>query len=199
MSKLCKKCGQVKSLSKFANCKSKVDGKYLYCKECVNKYKRILYATNADYREKTKKSACTYNRDRYSSDPEYRAKRKTISDKHRRSRYITVEGRAQAILKGAMQRDPCCTVTFDHIITGIKKGVCPVTGIQFDLTDKHQRMSGRYRNPYSPSIDRINPKLGYTNENTRIVITQYNIMKGDLTDYELFFICLQVITRNGNA
>ena len=35
----------------------------------------------------------------------------------------------------------------------------------------------------------VSHSLGYTKENTRIVIWQYNLMKGELTDSELLDIC----------
>jgi hypothetical protein len=74
--------------------------------------------------------------------------------------------------------------------------VCPVTGIAFDLTNGHQLISGRAKNPYAPSLDRIEPKGSYSPENTRVVIWQYNMMKGELSDREIEYICA-LVAANG--
>ena len=78
----------------------------------------------------------------------------------------------------------------------MQRGYCMVTGIAFDFTDEHQVQTGRHRNPYSPSLDRIDPRSGYTDENSQIVITQYNLMKGELTDAEILQLCRMIAARN---
>lgn len=193
--KFCTKCKTDKPLDDFANCRTKRDGKFIHCKNCVNEYRRGLYVSNVAYRENTKAKTRQYYKEHYATDVDFTERRRSEGRKARRIRYATIPGRAWAIHSAAKKRDPNCTMTLEHVVSGIEAGFCPVTGIKFDLTDEHQKMSGRYRNPYSPSVDRIDPRLGYTNENTRIVITQYNIMKNDLADYELLFICQQVVRR----
>jgi len=37
-------------------------------------------------------------------------------------------------------------------------------------------------NPYAPSIDRIDPSLGYVPDNCRIVCQRYNLWKGQAAD-----------------
>lgn len=53
-------------------------------------------------------------------------------------------------------------------------GFCSVTGIQFS--------SAKSGNATSGSIDRINPKEGYTEENCRFVLFSFNSIKGTGTD-----------------
>lgn len=55
------------------------------------------------------------------------------------------------------------------------KGRCALTGIPFDLT--HSGEAG-LPNKHAPSIDRIEPSLGYTKGNIRLVIFQMNMALG---------------------
>lgn len=106
-------------------------------------------------------------------------------------RYGDVRGRAQHLLHRARSSKDGCTLTVEDVIRGIEHGACPVTGIPFDL----RKASRHSRNPFAPSLDRVNPKLGYTPENTRVVIWQYNAMKGELSDSEVAYICEMVIAN----
>jgi hypothetical protein len=55
------------------------------------------------------------------------------------------------------------------------KGACEVTGYPLDLTP----LASRYeRRPNSPSLDRINPKNGYTMDNVRVVCLAVNMAMG---------------------
>lgn len=134
-----------------------------------------------------------YMSDRWRNNPEHRAKGKVRSEKN----YSDVGSRAKILLNHAFKRRPQgFTLTLEHVENGIRAGTCPVMGIAFDLSNQHQKSFGRFRNPYSPSIDRIDSKLPYTNENCRVVITQYNIMKGELSDAEMFYLCRLIASRH---
>jgi hypothetical protein len=67
---------------------------------------------------------------------------------------------------------------------------CPVLGIQL-------RISNRPRDPYSPSVDRIDSRKGYTKDNIVIVSNRVNALKGDATVEELVKIAAfyQGLTR----
>lgn len=56
--------------------------------------------------------------------------------------------------------------------------VCAVTGQPFVVTDKG-------KGPLTPSFDRIDPKLGYTPENTRLVACWYNHAKLNWPDEDI--------------
>lgn len=169
--KICPNCKIEKAFSEFAPDKTKRHGVSHTCKLCFRDYMSERWRTN----------------------PDHRAKGKARS----RRNYEEPESRAKFMIANARKRRPDgFSLTFEHVVAGIKAGFCPITGIKFDLTDAHERATGRSRNPYSPSLDRIDSRLGYTDENSRIVSTQYNIMKGELSDSEMFYLCRLIATRN---
>jgi len=69
-------------------------------------------------------------------------------------------------------------ITIDWIFEKLKIGLCEYSGMKFsfDKTGEPKLMS--------PSIDRINPSLGYTESNCRIVLYPLNLFKNryNLTD-----------------
>ena len=62
---------------------------------------------------------------------------------------------------------------------------CELTGIPFKQAGATGR---RGPDPFSLSIDRINPKAGYTKDNCRLVLWAVNRFKNDLSDSQLFNI-----------
>lgn len=78
--------------------------------------------------------------------------------------------RASALVSSARVRARDKGLTFDLDVTQIQYRIdlcrCELTGIKFDL-------EGGWN---SPSLDRINPDLGYTMDNVRIVLTALNVM-----------------------
>ncbi len=56
-------------------------------------------------------------------------------------------------------------------------GRCEVSGVKFDM----KQTEGRYHNPRSPSIDKINPKKGYVKSNCQVVLHAVNQAKGVMT------------------
>lgn len=59
-----------------------------------------------------------------------------------------------------------------------QQGRCALTGFPMQL-------SGEKRNPWTVSIDRITPELGYVPDNCQMVCYKANEMKADLNDAEL--------------
>ena len=57
-------------------------------------------------------------------------------------------------------------------------GKCEITGLPFSM----ELGSKNKRNPYRPSVDRINSKKGYVKGNIQIVLAIVNTMKMDYTD-----------------
>jgi hypothetical protein len=188
--KTCSECCQTLPLSSFYGQRLGA-GKIKYhnlCKDCQKAYMRKKYAEDEKYKEKRKI--------RYKNRTEDQ-KRQSLE----RSAlfYQSISGRAKTLLSSAKRRssnfEESFDIDFDHIFEKLNKGTCEVTGIPFDFS----KPSTSSKNPYAPSIDRIDPKIGYTKANTRIVIWQYNLMKGELYDEEILNLCRLIVERNDNV
>jgi hypothetical protein len=68
-------------------------------------------------------------------------------------------------------------LTIDWLLDEVEKQnfCCALTGIEFFAAHR----SNGAKNPYTPSIDRIDPKRGYTRDNVRIVCFAINTMLMD--------------------
>lgn len=154
------------------------------CKSCVLIRNRELYHENPDYKIKRK-----IRNEKYKQKEDYVEKAAERSAKH----YKSLKGRAMTLFKSGLRRSSNFNEIVDYdylyILDKLKLGVCEVTGIPFDF-DKPKTTC---KNPFSPSIDRINPNLGYCKSNVRIVIWQFNLMKGEMTDADLFKLCRRIL------
>lgn len=81
-------------------------------------------------------------------------------------------------LVAAAKKRAHCTLDSRVIAASIKAGVCEITGLRFILTPGKP-------GPWSPSLDRIDGKFGYTPENTRVVVWLYNCAKNEFTDADV--------------
>ena len=86
--------------------------------------------------------------------------------------------RAYDMWKGAKERAARKGLEFSlsrkFVESRVLYGFCEVTGLQFDLQLKNKRMGS-----LSPSLDRKDPNLGYTEANTQVVCWLYNRAKAD--------------------
>lgn len=73
------------------------------------------------------------------------------------------------------------TLTIDDILPIVKAGKCQLTGLMFDFKPSEKT----FRNPYAPSLDRIDSHKGYTKDNVRVVLTAVNEALGEHTDEEI--------------
>jgi len=84
-------------------------------------------------------------------------------------------------------------IEFDIDYEWLKNNVpdkCPKCGIDFGY-DMRIKM-----NPFAPSIDRIDPKKGYTKDNCQIVSWIYNCGKNSYEEKDLYIICRAFLERN---
>lgn len=99
--------------------------------------------------------------------------------------YSSLKGRAKTLLASANRRSSEYGEDFDltesWFIDKFKVGKCELTGIDFDLN----KPIGTSKNPYSPSIDRIDSNKGYTKANCRVVLWQVNLALGEMSDSEI--------------
>lgn len=100
----------------------------------------------------------------------------------RRSESVApVANRLRETMRGAMnrarRRGMEFTIDEDWCVSRLmQQGKrCALTGIEFSVAGKGMRG----RDPFCPSLDRIDCRQGYTPENTRIIILAMNIMLSD--------------------
>lgn len=100
-------------------------------------------------------------------------KEKQASDPwHRAGRLLTwVRARAG---KRALEFD----LTHEWLAGRLEKAVCEVTGIPLELA----KPPGSRFHPWAPSVDRIDCKRGYTQDNCRVVCWIYNMAKSEWSD-----------------
>jgi hypothetical protein len=108
--------------------------------------------------------------------------------------YSTPKNRAKRLLRLAEQRARKQGITFDLSIDDIESrlrvGVCEATGIRFEMGSELSHRA----HPFGPSIDRIEPKKGYTADNVRLVVFIHNVARGDWGD-EYLNKYIQVMAR----
>lgn len=86
----------------------------------------------------------------------------------------TNSGKASQLLGSAKSRAKRkhieISITKEWILEKLNTGICELSGLAFDLST-----TGRInRNPFSPSIDRIDCSKGYTPSNCRVILLSMN-------------------------
>jgi hypothetical protein len=108
--------------------------------------------------------------------------------------FDTHTGRAIRLFHTAKRREPeNFELTVEWISNKIQAGFCEVTGLPFVYRD----LSGRQ--PWVPSLDKLNPDIGYTLENTRVVVWMYNAAKNVYTDEEVLFMAHALIRNKDGS
>jgi hypothetical protein len=70
-------------------------------------------------------------------------------------------------------------LTVDWVEDALRAGTCQATGVPFDMS------LGHVRNLYAPSLDKVDPSGGYTQDNTKVVLYAYNAAKSTASDAEV--------------
>jgi hypothetical protein len=79
----------------------------------------------------------------------------------------------------------------EWIYNKIIEGYCEATGIMFDLTSV-TRLSNHAKNPWVPSIDRIDSSKPYLKNNVQIVVYMYNVCKAEFSHQDVITFCKAV-------
>jgi len=133
--------------------------------------------------EKGKKTRKNYNQsEKYkeiSDEYNHSEQGKTVRKKYRDLWYKTEKGRKYAMWQAAKLRSKKkgleFSITFDDIVL---PETCPLLGLKVVIEEFGSRHD-------SPSIDRKDPKKGYTKENIWIISTRANILKNNASLEEL--------------
>ena len=103
-------------------------------------------------------------------------------DEMRRRRWMHNSDVARRILtrvrSKAKHNNIPCNIELSDIVVPTH---CPVLGLEL----KPNPGKGSGFHPDSPSLDRINPKLGYIKGNVRVISSRANLLKSDATPEEL--------------
>ena len=93
--------------------------------------------------------------------------------------------------RNAKVRGQECTITADDIEALLAPMTCSATGLP--LTLEHE--GGTTRNPWAPSIDRLDNALGYVPGNVRVVCVLYNLARNDFPDEALLTMAKALAAR----
>jgi hypothetical protein len=84
-------------------------------------------------------------------------------------------------------------ITFDEIYPLVLAGACQRTGIEFS---NRSASISKCPRPFAPSIDRIDPRLGYVKGNVQVVLWMYNRCKGVGTDDDVLAMARALVAKN---
>ncbi len=96
----------------------------------------------------------------------------------------------------ANKKDIEFSLSAEFIFKKLKEG-CVKTGLQFTLEDNGSNYSNR--SPTTPSVDKIDSKKGYTEDNVQIVCWAYNVAKQQFSDEEVFQFWQKVMDYHARA
>jgi hypothetical protein len=180
-SRVCRGCSKMKLRNEF-------NGSDRYCLQCHD-------LRDNNKKESRRKGAAKYRKQHPDKIREKNSKiyrRKYYGDSPKQ----ILTYRLQACRKRAKERKLVYNLDIVFLLElyAVQKSKCAVTGIDFDFTfDK--KFSKR---PFSPSVDRINSKFGYTKDNVRLVCSSVNTALSEYGD-EIFDKICQAYIRNKHA
>lgn len=87
-----------------------------------------------------------------------------------------------------------CSLTEQDVEAMLESQVCAVTGIRlyFDRIDSSESL----KNPWAPSLDRIERHLGYVAGNVRVVCWLFNHMRCDYSDEDVLMVARALTEAN---
>lgn len=159
--KTCRWCLISRPISDFVLRRSSANGRYYArseCNHCVadpdSKFRRHRANYNKQYQT-------GFRREVERTTPRHHARR-LLNSAQRRAREKGVPFELNVALRA-------------FVASALQEGVCELTGLPIEPN------AGR-RTPFSPSLDRISPALGYIPGNVRVVCWAVNAMVGDWGD-----------------
>lgn len=198
--KTCSTCGSRKQLAEFPS-------KGRRCNACAAEATRLWYESQTSERRKEiRKRRNAWHQEKLRTDATYRErhlitrrknnKKRWANPEHRekeidriKKKHLTPAGRARLLLTSARMRDRECNLLLADVLPIIEDGTCFRTGFKFDL-ESH---ATHHRNPFSPSLDRIDGTKGYVKGNIQVVCSWYNIAKNEYTDAQMLTFCRAVV------
>lgn len=154
--KLCTKCGKVKSISEFCKDKRAADGLTYWCKDCRNQH----------------------NREYLKANPE-KAKEHNDKWKERRKEYYKRPENAKKLRNSHLKRNFNITVEDYEKMFEDQNGVCAICG-KPEICDRndnlcidHDHVTGKIRGLL---CNKCNRALGYFLDDPKIILSAYNYL-----------------------
>lgn len=180
---------------------------YRYCPKCRKEIAKETYrrnrnkiiSDNKSYYIKNIEKKKKYDKDRRKANHEVFKEQESIRyENYRKSgnAWFISGLRFCAARSRARKKNLDFNLTRDWIFEKLKLPFCEATGLPFNMTDKPP--AGKRFHPFAPSIDRIDPKLGYTTDNCRMVIWIFNQSKSN-TEPSLFDLITSLYHIKNNA
>ena len=170
--KYCTKCKTTLAVSKFQKLTSSKDGRHRWCSLCYNAYRRQR-SYNSKYRPKD------YEKVRRA----WASNRKTVAG---RASYLLRSARVRAINK-----DLDFDLSLDWAIENLEPMLCQATNVPLTFEIPNDQRTGRF----SPSIDRKDFRLGYTQDNCHIVCMMYNQAKSQGTHEDVVAMAKALVNK----
>jgi len=134
---------------------------------------------------------------KYFTKAEQKAAKARKDNKWAQKHYYTESGRGSRLVSTAKARAKVkgreFNLTVEWGVAKIKAGVCELTGLPFDLGSPTGKGSSAGPRPYAPSIDRIDPNIGYTPENSRMILNCVNAFKNIMPDDEMYIVAQALV------
>ena len=92
----------------------------------------------------------------------------------------------------AGKKDVPFDLPMEWFVNRLLHGRCEMTGIRFTIQG---RSEGGWSGMHSPSVDRIDGRGGYTEDNCRLVVWHYNCAKSAYSDDDLLLLAEAIVDR----
>jgi hypothetical protein len=211
ITKICKLCKEELTIDNFWKNPSVKDGYFNKCKKCATKVKDINATKKQQHLEDNLWTCSTCNitlplttdnfhrRNDSATGFQHRCKKCLHKDPARYTRLINKDDLLYYLKDryfGAKNRSIKKNILFDLTVEFLEnlwnnqEGLCAISKIEMT----HSILQGKLRT--NASIDKINPELGYTQDNVQLVCNTVNMMKSDMSMGELINFCTLIINNN---
>lgn len=154
-----------------------------WCDQCRKNYLK-------EYRRNNKERIKQLNQD-------WRKNNRLYCREYKYDNYATIKGRIQDLIKSAKKRAKKKSIEFNIDIEWLtlqfekQNNRCALTNIEFYIPTERN-----IKNPFSPSLDRIDPTKGYTKNNVRVVCYIVNCALHNFGEEIFNYICNQYLQSN---
>jgi len=178
MTKKCYNCQTVKTIENFTRRSGSNSNYRNICKVCTS-YRSRQYRTTDTYREKS-----ALQMRRWRANPEN--KHKEAIRRNAQHRLTPIHAFRLAIFNAKKRAAVSLTIEDLLALWRNQNGRCVLTGITMTWG------TGRIE-PTSMSVDRIDPQIGYSKENVRLICHSVNMFRGNMTDKEMLTMAKTMI------